>query len=202
LPVLGTSASAQGFGGLRLGSQDCFWEEKGAFTGEVSSKMLKDFGVEYVIIGHSERRRYFNETDEMINKKIKAALSTDLKVIFCVGETLEERNLQKTEGVINSQIKNGLKALAETRSLSKLILAYEPVWAIGSGNPCPPLEAKKVGLFIRKTLGKVPLLYGGSVKAGNAVSYLKEGGFQGFLIGGASLNPEEFIRLVYNVSKA
>jgi len=187
---------------LKLGGQDCFWEEKGAYTGEVSPMMLKDLGCEYVIIGHSERRGYFNESDEMINKKIKAALLVNLKVIFCVGETLEEKNSGNTEKVIESQIKNGLKGIIEEGSLSNLILAYEPIWAIGTGKACGVSEAGLVNSFIKKLVKNLPLLYGGSVNSQNARDYIKMAGFQGLLVGGASLNPEEFIEILRRVSLA
>jgi len=199
LPILGASAFAQGFGGLRFGSQDCFWEKKGAYTGEVSSTMLKDLGCEYVIIGHSERRRYFNESDEMINKKIKAALSANLKVILCVGETLEEKKSGGTEKVIESQIKNGLEGIIGKGPLSDLILAYEPVWAIGTGKACGIPEARAVNLFIRKIIKNSPIIYGGSINSQNANDFIKKAEFQGFIIGSVSLDPEEFTKLVKNI---
>jgi len=178
---------------IKLGAQDCFWEEKGAFTGEISPSMLKNLGCEYVIIGHSERRK-LGEIDEMINKKIKAAISAKLKPILCIGETEKERKEGKTFKVLKSQLEKDLKGI-----LNSLIVAYEPVWAIGTGKPCHPPEAKKVLLFLRKFLGKIPILYGGSVNSENAVNYIKEAGFSGLLVGGASLEPKEFITIVKNV---
>jgi triosephosphate isomerase len=184
---------------ISFGGQSCFWEEKGAFTGEISPAMLKNLGCEYVIIGHSERRRYLNETDEMINKKIKAALSVNLKVILCVGETLEEKNSGETEKVIESQIKNGLEKIIGEGTLSIPILAYEPIWAIGTGKACGVSEAGSVNSFIRKIIKDAFVLYGGSVNSQNARDYVKIAGFQGLLVGGASLDPEEFVKLVKNI---
>lgn len=155
------------------GAQDCFWEERGAFTGEISPLMLKDLGVKYVIIGHSERRRNLNETDEMINKKLKAAIIVGLKPILCI-ESL-------------SQLKKSLRNI-----LGKVIIAYEPVFAIGTGKPCTIEKAKKMRASIKHT----PVLYGGSVNSQNAKEYVKKAGFQGLLIGGASLSPKEFIKIV------
>jgi len=182
---------------LKLGAQDCFWEEKGAFTGEVSPTMLKDLGCKYVIIGHSERRA-LGETNEMINKKIRAVLKANLKPILCIGETEKERKEEETKKVLKNQLE---KDLTEVRILSNLIVAYEPVWAIGTGNFCPPKEAKKVFLFLRKILKNSLILYGGSVNSQNAADYVKKADFQGLLVGGASLDPKEFIRLVTNVAK-
>lgn len=170
---------------IELGAQDCFWEEKGAFTGEVSPKMLKDLGCKYVIIGHSERRRYFKETDEIINKKTKAVLKNGLKPILCIEKI--------------SQIKKGTEGIIK-KDLKKIILAYEPVWAIGTGRACGISEAKKINLSIRKILKRNVFLYGGSVNSQNARDFIKKAKFQGLLIGGASLNPKEFIAIVKAVS--
>lgn len=183
--------------GLPLGAQNIYFEEKGAFTGEISASMLKDLGAEYVIIGHSERRKYFGETDELVNKKIKSALAAGLKVIFCVGETQEERNAGKQEEVVESQIKNGLKEVESLSSykVSSLNIAYEPVWAIGTGNNCSTEDAKKMKEFIAKMFtGRV--LYGGSVKSENSADYIKQAGYNGLLVGGASLKPDEFAKIV------
>ena len=179
---------------LKLAAQNCFWEEKGAFTGEVSPKMLKDLGVEYVILGHSERRKYLGETDEMINKKIKTALKVGLKVIFCIGETEEDRKEGRTNEILNEQIKKGLNDISETENLT---VAYEPVWAIGTGNSCDIKTAKATLDFIKKLIN-TPILYGGSVDSKNAAGYIKEAGFNGLLVGDASLKTEEFINLVKN----
>ena len=173
---------------LKLGAQDCFWEEKGAFTGEVSPKMLKDLGCDYVILGHSERRKYLKETDEMINKKIKAALKSDLTPILCI------------ENI--SQLKKGTKDLLR-KEQKKLIIAYEPVFAIGTGKPCTPEKAKEMKTAIKKIIDKdIPIIYGGSVNSQNATDYIKMAGFQGLLVGGASLDSEEFIKLAKNVARA
>jgi triosephosphate isomerase len=139
---------------LKLGAQDIFWQERGAFTGEISPLMLKNFGCQYVIIGHSERREYLAETDKMINKKLKIALKTKLKPIFCIGETLNERKKGKTFLKLRRQIEKGLKGISK-REMKNLILAYEPVWAIGTGNPCEPKEAKKMGNLIREIISKI-----------------------------------------------
>jgi triosephosphate isomerase len=186
---------------ISFGAQDCFWEDSGAFTGEISPSMLKDLGCEYVIVGHSERRRYFEETDEMINKKIKAAIKIGLKPILCIGETEGERKQGKTFKILKNQIQKSLNNLT-IQQFSNLAIAYEPIWAIGTGNPCLPPEAKKVLLSLRKFLRKTPVLYGGSVNSQNASDYLKKAGFQGLLVGGASLNAQEFIKIVKNVAKA
>jgi len=161
---------------IRLGAQDCFWEKKGAFTGEISPKMLKNLKVEYVIVGHSERRRYLNETDKMVNKKLKAILSLGLKPILCID------NL--------NQLKKDLKGISK-----KIIIAYEPVFAIGTGKPCGVVMAKKM----RSSIDHPLVLYGGSVSSKNAKDYIKKGKFQGLLVGGVSLNPTEFVTLVKEV---
>ncbi len=192
---------------LKVGGQDCFWEEKGAFTGEVSAKMLKNLGCQYVIIGHSERRRYFGETDETVNKKLKAAIEAKLIPIFCVGETKEEREQEKTEAVLRKQITAGLEGISSGK-FSNGIIAYEPVWAIGTGNACDTNEAQTMSLVIRKILAgifnssfskKIPILYGGSVNSKNAEGYIKEAGFQGLLVGGASLEGKEFVKITWAV---
>lgn len=177
---------------LKLGAQTCFWEENGAYTGEISPKMLKDLGCEYVIIGHSERRIILGETDEMINKKIKAAIKAGLKVILCIGETAEENMAGKTEEILKKQLNEGLKSIAGLN----LLVAYEPVWAIGGGNLCNTQAAKKSRLFLKATLKEIPVLYGGSVDSECALSYIKESGFNGLLVGGASLVPKEFIEII------
>jgi len=187
--------------GLTLGAQDCFWEEKGAYTGEVSVAMLKDLGCQYVIVGHSERRKLFDETDEIVNKKVKAVLEAGLVPIVCIGETEEEREMDKAEEVLEKEIKDGLHDI----DVSKIVIAYEPIWAIGTGNPCDIEEAQKMGLLIRKIIVKISnpsiskrirILYGGSVNSKNGEGYLKEAGFQGLLVGGASLSAQEFAKIV------
>jgi len=190
---------------LKAGAQDCFWENSGAYTGEVSSSMLKDLGVEYVILGHSERRKHFGETNEMVAKKIKTVLKNKLSPILCIGETKEKRNNKKVEKVLKSQLKEALAPITEYRlTISNFAIAYEPVWAIGTGNFCPPDEARNVLMFIKKELIKIlprelsqniRILYGGSVDSKNARWYI-DAGFKGFLVGGASLIPQEFIKIV------
>jgi len=196
---------------LKVGAQDVFWENKGAYTGEISALMLKDIGCKYVIIGHSERRRYFKETDEMINKKMKAVLRAGLNPILCIGETKEEKREGKTKDVLAKQLS---LAFQQTATYDKprpttFVVAYEPIWAIGSGNSCDPKEAKKTGLLIRKIISvicgvkiakKVRLLYGGSVNSKNARDYIKEAGFDGLLVGGASLKAKEFVKIIRLVS--
>lgn len=189
---------------IKLGAQNCFFKEKGPFAGEISPKMLKDLGCSYVILGHSSRRIWFNETDEVINKKIKAAISAKLIPIFCIGETRKERDKGQTEEILKSQIKKGLRKISREK-VKNLVLAYEPVWAIGTGKPCDTEEAQKMGLLIRKIIAKkysfplakkVKMLYGGSINSKNAKPYITEAGFQGLLIGGASLDPKEFVKIV------
>jgi len=183
---------------IKLGAQDCFWEKKGAYTGEISPTMLKDLGCQYVLLGHSERKR-LGETDEIINKKLKAALSAKLNPIFCLGETEKERDEGEIQNILKSQLEKGLNKISK-KEIKNIVIAYEPVWAIGTGNPCHPSEAKKVLLFLRKFFKKNLILYGGSVNSKNATPYIKEAKFQGLLIGGASLNAKEFIKIVKNLS--
>jgi len=180
--------------GLALGGQNIYSEEKGAFTGEISGAMLKDIGAEYVIIGHSERRKYFNETDEQINQKIKKALEFGLKIIFCIGETAEEKEAGKREEVLQRQIQDGLKDIPDIDNIN---VAYEPVWAIGTGNNCSVEETKEAIEFIRKFVKKdTRIIYGGSVKSENSGAYIKEALANGLLPGGASLNAKEFIKII------
>ncbi|MCK4781963.1 triose-phosphate isomerase [Candidatus Parcubacteria bacterium] len=192
--------------GIKLGSQNCFWEEKGAFTGEISAVMLKKIGCQYVIIGHSERREIFKETDEMINQKLKAVIKTGLKPILCIGETGEEKEQEKIVSVFKKQIKIALSGVAKSKiSKSGFCIAYEPIWAIGSGEACGIDEAMSAKLLIQKILisflgksltKKIPILYGGSVTSKNARDFIDEAGMNGLLIGGASLNSQEFIKIV------
>ena len=192
---------------IKIGAQNMHWEESGAYTGEVSGEMLKCIGVEYVIIGHSERRQYFNETDETVNKKVKAALRNDLKPIVCVGESLEQREAGKTEEVITSQTKLALEGLTEEQ-VQNTIIAYEPIWAIGTGKTATAEDAnnsiKDIRNEIRKNYGQniaenVIIQYGGSVKASNAKELFSTSDIDGGLVGGASLKVEEFANIVnYN----
>lgn len=185
---------------IRLSAQNVFYEEKGAYTGEISPAMLKDAGCEYVIIGHSERRQYFYETDETVNRKIKASLNNGLNVIFCIGETLQEREKGSTFDVLKTQITNGLK---ETAS-KNLVVAYEPVWAIGTGRTATPAQAQEAHKFIREELRKlsgenadsVRILYGGSVTPENIDSLMACPDVDGGLVGGASLKSDSFVKLV------
>lgn len=178
---------------ISLGAQNVFFEEKGAFTGEISAPMLFDLGVEYVIIGHSERDRYFGETDLMANKKTKSVLKFKMKPIVCIGETKKESKNQIFK-ILKKQITLTLRDLSPSE-ISQVIVSYEPVWAIGTGNPCAPERAKVILLFLRKFLRKNKILYGGSVQLTNARNYF-EVGFDGLLIGGVSLKPQEFTQII------
>ena len=189
---------------IKLGAQNLFWEDKGAYTGEVSPLMIEDLGCEYVIIGHSERREYFKESDEIINKKIKAALRNKLKAIVCVGESLKEREEDKTMQVIESQVKKGLQGLSLSEA-KELIIAYEPVWAIGTGRNATPAQANEVHTYIRKLLSQIfnegiasniKILYGGSVKPSNSAELMSEKEIDGALVGGASLEADSFAEIV------
>jgi len=189
---------------IKLGAQNCFWEDGGAFTGEISAKMLQSLGCKYVIIGHSERRGYFKETDSMANRKMISALQNKLKPILCIGETEEEKNKGDFSKVIRSQIEKSLKKIPRAR-ITDIAIAYEPIWAIGTGKACRPAQAQVTNLLIRKVISslysrnvaeKMPVLYGGSVNKDNALSYLRESQMAGLLIGGASLRPKEFIRII------
>ncbi len=189
---------------VALGAQNCHWEEEGAFTGEISARMLSDIGVSYVIIGHSERRHLFRETDEMIRKKIAAVLRHDLIPILCIGETLEEREAGKTLSVLERQLKEGLKDFS-ARDLKNLVVAYEPVWAIGTGKTATPEQAEEAHAFCRRILAEmfgadfaetVRILYGGSVKPENIVGLMARPDIDGALVGGASLKPDVFARIV------
>ena len=189
-----------------LGIQNIFWEDKGAYTGEISAPIAKKLGANYAIIGHSERRIYLNETDEMVNKKIKAALKNNLKPILCIGETLEEKNQDKTSEIISSQLKSALKNISKFQvPSSKFYVAYEPIWAIGTGETPTSNEVMSAALLIRKiiaglydrqTADNLSILYGGSVTGKNALDFLDNAGMNGLLVGGASLNGNEFARIV------
>lgn len=207
LADLRASAFAKGFGGLAFGSQDCFWEERGAYTGEVSPKMLKDLGVEYVIIGHSERRRYLKETDEMINRKIKAAIIAGLKPILCIGSR-ERGNRGSSEMKI--QLQKALAGVKKTE-LKNVIITYEPVWAISTTKRsviATPENTKEGKIFIRENLNKlfgkslsqrVRVIYGGSVDSNNIEGFIKVAKMDGVLIGAASLKPDDFTAAVKKI---
>jgi len=194
---------------IGLGGQDVYWQDEGAFTGEVSPVMLKDAGCQYVIIGHSERRQFFAETNETVNKKIKAALKCGLTPIVCVGENLQERETNKTFQVIEEHINNGLADISVSDML-KLVIAYEPVWAIGTGKTATPDQAQEVHKFIRDLLKKnygqeaadnVRIQYGGSVKPENITELMNKPDVDGALVGGASLKVESFSAIVAKASE-
>lgn len=189
---------------IKVGAQNMHWEEKGAYTGEVSGQMLKSIGVEYVIIGHSERRQYFAETDETVNKKVKAALANGLKPIICVGETLEQREQGKAEEIITKQTMLALEGLIKEQ-MKNIVLAYEPIWAIGTGktatsedanNSIKSIRNKVAELYGKEIAEKITILYGGSVKADNAKELFSTTDIDGGLVGGASLKVEEFSKIV------
>ena len=192
---------------IKIGAQNMHFEEKGAYTGEVSASMLKSIGVEYVIIGHSERRQYFNETDETVNKKIKAAFVHELKPIVCVGETLEQREAGKAVEVITTQTEKALEGLTE-KQVENTIIAYEPIWAIGTGKTATSEDANNAIKSIRdkicqiygQNVGKsIIIQYGGSVKSTNCKELFTTSDIDGGLVGGASLDSEEFAKIVnYN----
>ena len=194
---------------ISLGAQNCFWEDEGAFTGEISAKMLKNAGCAYVVIGHSERRKYFGETDETVNKRIKAAIDNGLIPIVCVGETLEEREAGKTMDVVKTQVTGALKGFSG-EYIGSLVIAYEPVWAIGTGRTATPGQAQEVHLMIRGLLeelysealasGKC-ILYGGSVKPENIEELMREKDIDGGLIGGASLKSDSFADIIKATSR-
>lgn len=189
---------------LKVGAQNMHWEESGAFTGEVSGPMLKALGVEYVIIGHSERRAYFAETDETVNKKVQAALKYGLKPIICVGEHLEEREAGRTEEVCRVQVEAALQGLSADQ-VSDVVIAYEPIWAIGTGKSSTAEDAGSVIAFIRsriasqfdaQTAEKVRIQYGGSVKPDNVREFMAQPDIDGALVGGASLEPDSYVQLI------
>jgi len=200
------SAVSQAVSGsqIAIGAQNMHWESDGAYTGEISAAMLRDLYCRYVILGHSERRQYFGETDESVNKKTHAALAAGLKPIVCVGETLEEREADQIESVITTQINGGLAGLTSAQ-LKNVIIAYEPVWAIGTGKTATPEQAQDVHAMIRGLLAKlsdkatadsVRIQYGGSMKPGNAAELLSKPDIDGGLIGGAALDAQSFIEIV------
>ena len=194
---------------IKIGAQNMHWEETGAYTGEVSGKMLKVINVEYVIIGHSERRQYFAETDETVNKKVKSAFKYNLKPIVCVGETLEQKEEGKTNEVITNQTKLALEGLS-TEQVKNVIIAYEPIWAIGTGKTATSEDAnnsiKEIRNEIKNIYGEevanvVSILYGGSVKASNAKELFETSDIDGALVGGASLKVEEFKNIIMSAEQ-
>jgi triosephosphate isomerase len=189
---------------IHLAAQNMFWEEKGAFTGEVSPLMLKEMGCAYVIIGHSERRQFFGETDETVNRRMKMVIAHGMKPIFCIGETLKEREENRTFSVVERQIEGGLKDIKENE-VKNMVIAYEPVWAIGTGKTATPQQAEEVHRFIRQKLGKLTsrgvaeamrIQYGGSVTPENIKGLMDQGDIDGALVGGASLKSDSFSRIV------
>lgn len=193
------------FGGtaVKVGAQDCYWEESGAFTGEVAPGMIKDSGADFVIIGHSERRQFFGETNETVNKKTKAALAAGLQAIVCVGETLEERESGKMNDVIKGHVCEGLVGLSEA-DMANVVIAYEPVWAIGTGKTASPEQAQEVHAFIRGLLKDMfgagvadatRIQYGGSVKPDNVKEIMSQPDVDGALVGGAALKADSFEQL-------
>jgi triosephosphate isomerase len=189
---------------VRLGAQNLHWEKPGAFTGEISAHMLRELFVRYVVIGHSERRTFFGETDEVVNKKTKAALEGSLKPIVCIGETLDERDGNKVEEVLARQIVNGLAGFGP-KELHEIVIAYEPVWAIGTGRTASPEQAQEAHAFIRKkiaeisdapTADKIRIQYGGSVKPANTAELMRQPDIDGALVGGASLDPRGLTEIV------
>ncbi len=206
---LQTALDATKGSNIKVGAENCYWEESGAFTGEISAKMLKTIGVEYVIIGHSERRTFFGDTDETVAKRTRGALDAGLKVILCVGEYLEQRDLGITMEVVRMQTKIALNGVSADE-LKNIIIAYEPVWAIGTGRTATPDQAQEVNHAIREVLtelyGKdvadtITVQYGGSMNAGNAEELLAQEDIDGGLIGGASLKAADFATIVAAASK-
>jgi len=202
--ALGSVATVLKGSPIGMAAQNVYWEESGAFTGEISTAMLKDAGCRYVIIGHSERRQYFSETDETVNKRLKAALKASLIPIVCIGETLAEREAEKTLAVIEQQLKGGLKGLS-LEEMETVIIAYEPVWAIGTGKTATPDQAQEVHRFIRDIIARIfskeiaddtRILYGGSVKPDNVDQLMVQLDIDGALVGGASLKADAFARIV------
>ncbi|MDA3798186.1 MAG: triose-phosphate isomerase [Kiritimatiellae bacterium] len=200
---LDTVSNVIGDTNIKLGAQNMHWEAEGAYTGEISASMLRNLYCHYVILGHSERREYFGETDEIVNKKAKAAIAAGLIPIVCVGETLEERESNTQEAVVSAQLKGSLAGLGA--SLAKVVVAYEPVWAIGTGLTASPEQAQEMHAFIRKTLAEISdqatadgirIQYGGSMKPENAAELLSQPDIDGGLIGGAALKAPSFVALV------
>jgi len=186
--------------GIALAAQNCHPGGEGAYTGETSLAMLADIGVSHVLVGHSERRALFGETDDFLNQKLKAVLTSGMTPIFCIGETLEEREDNAARSVVEKQLRLGLHGVVDLDE--RMMVAYEPVWAIGTGKTATAADARTMHQFIRQCLGSmgdggadVPLLYGGSVKPANAAELLAEPDIDGVLVGGASLNPEDFVRI-------
>jgi len=189
---------------IALGAQDCYWEDKGAFTGEVSPSMLAKLNVSYVVVGHSERRQLFGETDEAVNRKVKAVIASEMTPIMCVGETLEEREAGGAVDKCGGQVETGLAGVTREQ-VAAMVIAYEPIWAIGTGRTATPADAQEIIATIRAKVAAthgdaaaaaVRIQYGGSVKGTNAAELMAEPDIDGALVGGASLDPDEFARIV------
>jgi triosephosphate isomerase len=189
---------------IKVGAQNMHWEKNGAFTGEISAALLRDLFVRYVVLGHSERRTLFGETDEIVNRKVRAAHEASLRPIVCVGETLDQREKGKVEKVLSKQLRGGLAGL-EAKELQETVIAYEPVWAIGTGKVATAEQAQEAHAFIRLALGglcgdaaaeKIRIQYGGSVKPENARELMTQPDIDGALVGGASLDPRSFAQIV------
>src|SRR5882762_79948 len=189
---------------IKVGAQNMYWEKNGPFTGEISAALLRDLFVHCVVLGHSERRTLFGETDEMVNRKVRAALEAKLRPIVCVGETLEQRDRGNVEKILSLQLRGSLAGL-RAKELGETVIAYEPVWAIGTGRNATPQQAQEAHAFIRKTLGELSdeatadrmrIQYGGSVKPDNARELMSQTDIDGALVGGASLDPRSFAQIV------
>ena len=194
---------------VKLGAQNMHWEKPGAFTGEISAHLLRELFVRYVVLGHSERRTLFGETDDTVNRKAKAALEATLKPIVCIGETLEERDAGKVEQVLETQLRGSLAGFSG-KDLGEMVIAYEPVWAIGTGRTATPQQAQEAHAFIRKTVAaliddtsaeKLRIQYGGSVKPANTAELMAQPDIDGALVGGASLDPRGFADIVKNTCR-
>lgn len=203
---LATVVEATAGSNITVGAQNVHWAESGAFTGEISATMLKETGVKWVIIGHSERRQYFGETDATVNSRIKAALGAGLKVMFCIGELLEQRESGATESVLETQLRGGFEGI-DAAELENVVIAYEPVWAIGTGKTATPDMADETQAFVRKivadlygsdTAEAMRIQYGGSMKPGNSSELVAQPNIDGGLVGGASLKAEDFSQLIIN----
>jgi triosephosphate isomerase (TIM) len=208
IPVL--VAASERIQTLRVGAQNMHWEKSGAFTGEISAAMLRALYVRYVILGHSERRTLFGETDEIVNRKVKAALDAGLRPIFCLGESLHERDSNQVEEVLERQIRKGLAGVS-SHDLTEVVVAYEPCWAIGTGRTATPVEAEEAHAFIRSILvavsdrtiaDRIRIQYGGSVKTDNVEQLMRQKNIDGALIGGASLDPRSFAQIIRSTEAA
>ena len=200
-PFTNLEALKEAFAGteIKVGAQNVHFADEGAFTGEISVSMLEEIGVDFCIVGHSERRQYFGETDETVNKKLKKLFEGSIRPILCVGESLEERDADKAFDVVGGQIKADLEGI-DAADVKKLVIAYEPIWAIGTGRTATPDQAEEMCAFIRKTLiefyGEVIIQYGGSVKPANATEIMNMDEIDGALVGGASLKPKDFMEII------